>query len=67
VVGAGGAEPLTVGQSTGVVNPVQAASATLPGEPTQFCFEVTLPAGASNALQGQTATATWQFMATSGS
>jgi predicted ribosomally synthesized peptide with SipW-like signal peptide len=65
VVGGGGAEPLTAGQSAGVVNSLLAASATLPGEPTQFCFEVTLPAGASNLLQGQTATATWQFTATS--
>lgn len=65
VVGADGAKPFTVGQAAGVVNSLQAATATLPGEPTQFCFEVTLPAGASNALQGQTATATWQFTATS--
>lgn len=65
VVGGAGAEPFTAGQAAGVVNSLQAASAALPGEPTRFCFEVTLPAGASNALQGQTATATWQFTATS--
>lgn len=65
VVGSDGAKPLTEGQPAGVVNSLQAASATGPGEPTHFCFEVTLPAGASNALQGQTATATWQFNATS--
>jgi predicted ribosomally synthesized peptide with SipW-like signal peptide len=67
VVGGDSAQPFTVGQTAGVVNPLQGATATLPGTPTQFCFEVTLPAGASNALQGQTATATWQFTATSSS
>ncbi|MDR6986617.1 putative ribosomally synthesized peptide with SipW-like signal peptide [Paenarthrobacter nitroguajacolicus] len=67
VVGSDGAKPFTQGQAAGVVNPLAAASATLPGAPTQFCFEVTLPAGANNALQGQTATATWQFTATSSS
>ncbi|MGP0222423.1 MULTISPECIES: SipW-dependent-type signal peptide-containing protein [unclassified Paenarthrobacter] len=65
VVGSDGAKPFTQGQAAGVVNPLQAATATLPGAPTQFCFEVTLPLGANNALQGQTATATWQFTATS--
>lgn len=67
VVGSDGVKPLTVGQAVGVVNPLAAATATLPGAPTQFCFEVSLPAGANNALQGQTATATWQFTATSSS
>lgn len=67
VVGSDGVKPLTVGQDAGVVNPLAAATATLPGAPTQFCFEVSLPAGANNALQGQTATATWQFTATSSS
>lgn len=67
VVGSDGAKPLTQGQAAGVVNPLAAASATLPGAPIQFCFEVTLPAGANNALQGQTATAIWQFTATSSS
>jgi predicted ribosomally synthesized peptide with SipW-like signal peptide len=67
VVGADGAKPLTSGQPAGVVNPLQAAAATLPGPPTRFCFEVSLPVGASNALQGQTATATWQFTAASSS
>ncbi|MCD4851202.1 SipW-dependent-type signal peptide-containing protein [Arthrobacter sp. AK01] len=67
VVGSDGAKPFTQGQAAGVVNPLAAATATLPGAPTQFCFEVTLPLGANNALQGQTATATWQFTATSSS
>lgn len=67
VVGSDGAKPFTQGQAAGVVNPLAAATATLPGTPTQFCFEVTLPAGANNALQGQTATATWQFTASSSS
>lgn len=56
---------LTVGQEVGVTNILSAATATLPGAPTGFCFEVTLPAGAANSLQGKTATATWQFVATS--
>lgn len=56
---------LTVGQETGVTNTLAAATATLPGAPTGFCFEVTLPANADNSLQGKTATATWQFVATS--
>lgn len=67
VVGRDGAKPFTAGQAADVVNSLAAASAALPGEPTHFCFEVTLPEGASNALQGQTATATWQFTATSSS
>ena len=67
VVGSDGVKPLTVGQAAGVVNPLGAATATLPGAATQFCFEVSLPAGANNALQGQTASATWQFTATSSS
>ncbi|MFK0040262.1 SipW-dependent-type signal peptide-containing protein [Paenarthrobacter sp. NPDC090517] len=66
VVGSDGVKPLTVGQAAGVVNSLAAAT-TLPGAATQFCFEVSLPAGANNALQGQTATATWQFTATSSS
>lgn len=67
VVGSDGAKPFTQGQAAGVVNPLAAATATLPGAPTQFCFEVTLPAGANNALQGQTATAIWHFTSTSSS
>jgi predicted ribosomally synthesized peptide with SipW-like signal peptide len=67
VVGSDGVKPLTAGQDAGVVNALAAATATLPGAETQFCFEVSLPAGANNALQGQTATATWQFTATSSS
>ncbi|MEV7604046.1 SipW-dependent-type signal peptide-containing protein [Paenarthrobacter sp. NPDC089322] len=67
VVGSDGVKPFSVGQDAGVVNPLQAATATLPGAPTQFCFEVSLPLGANNALQGQTATATWQFTASSSS
>jgi predicted ribosomally synthesized peptide with SipW-like signal peptide len=67
VVGGDGSKPLTMGQAVGVVNPLAAATESLPGAATQFCFEVSLPAGANNALQGQTATATWQFTATSSS
>ncbi|WP_081765968.1 SipW-dependent-type signal peptide-containing protein [Arthrobacter sp. 31Y] len=65
VVGSDGGKPLTQGQAAGVVNPLAAATANQPGLPTQFCFEVSLPAGASTALQGQTATVTWPFTATS--
>lgn len=56
---------LTAGQETGVVNALAAATSSAPGAATGFCFEVTLPAGASNTLQGKTATATWQFVTTS--
>ena len=56
---------LTVGQEAGVTNMLVAATATLPAVPTGFCFEVTLPANAANSLQGKSATATWQFVATS--
>jgi hypothetical protein len=55
---------LTVGQESGVTNTLAAATAS-PGAATGFCFEVTLPAGSANSLQGKTATATWQFVATS--
>jgi predicted ribosomally synthesized peptide with SipW-like signal peptide len=66
VVGASGTtRALTAGQETGVSNPLAAATSTAPGTATGFCFEVTLPAGASNTLQGKTATATWQFVTTS--
>ncbi|MFJ5955965.1 SipW-dependent-type signal peptide-containing protein [Paenarthrobacter sp. NPDC092416] len=67
VVGSDGVKPFTQGQAAGVVNSLAAATATLPGTPTQFCFEVSLPVGSDNALQGTTATATWQFTATSSS
>jgi predicted ribosomally synthesized peptide with SipW-like signal peptide len=66
VVGAGATfRALTVGQETGVTNTLAAATGSAPGDPTGFCFEVTLPAGAANSLQGKAATATWQFVATS--
>lgn len=67
VVGAAAtSRPLTVGQETGVVSPLAAAADTVAGAPTGFCFEVTLPAGAPNSLQGRSATATWPFTAVSG-
>lgn len=66
VVGAGATfRALTVGQETGVTNTLAAATGSAPGDPTGFCFEVTLPAGAANSLQGKAATATWQFVMTS--
>jgi len=56
---------LTVGQNGGVSNTLAAAALAAPGAPTGFCFEVTLPSTAANTLQGKTASATWQFLATS--
>jgi predicted ribosomally synthesized peptide with SipW-like signal peptide len=46
------------GQST----PLAAATA---GTPTYFCFQVVLPAGAPNTLQGKSTDVTWQFQAVS--
>ncbi|WP_431220628.1 SipW-dependent-type signal peptide-containing protein [Leifsonia xyli] len=67
VVGAAAtSRPLTTGQEAGVVSTLAPATATVAGAPTGFCFEVTLPAGAPNSLQGKTATATWPFTAESG-
>lgn len=66
VVGAAATyRPFTAGQETGVSNPLAAATAGAPGASTGFCFELTLPANAANTLQGKSATATWQFLATS--
>lgn len=66
VVGAAGTtRALTAGQESGVTNTLAAATSTAPGTAIGFCFEVTLPAGASNSLQGKTTTATWQFVTTS--
>ncbi|MBB5639454.1 SipW-dependent-type signal peptide-containing protein [Cryobacterium roopkundense] len=56
---------LTGAQEPGVSNLLAAAPSTGPGAATGFCFEVTLPAGADNALQGKAAGATWLFTATS--
>lgn len=42
-----------------------AASSSAAGAPTWFCFQVTLPSGASNSLQGQSLVVTWQFVGTS--
>lgn len=56
---------LTGAQEAGVSNVLAAAPGTGPGAATGFCFEVTLPAGAPNSLQGKAAVATWLFTATS--
>jgi predicted ribosomally synthesized peptide with SipW-like signal peptide len=65
VVGtAGGGVALNTGQ-TGGVNVLAAATPTLPGSATGFCFEVLLSGSAPNDLQGKSAAATWQFLATS--
>ncbi|WP_181036377.1 SipW-dependent-type signal peptide-containing protein [Arthrobacter sp. B1805] len=57
--------PLTTGQNAGVVNSLAPATPTAPGASTRFCFEVSLPPGAANALQGKSASAIWQFSAVS--
>jgi predicted ribosomally synthesized peptide with SipW-like signal peptide len=44
---------------------VAAATGSGPGAATYFCFQVTLPSGALNALQGSTTSVTWQFTAVS--
>ena len=62
---ASAAPALTVGQNGGVTNVVAAGAPAAPGTATGFCFEVTLPASAASTLQGKTAAATWQFLATS--
>jgi predicted ribosomally synthesized peptide with SipW-like signal peptide len=58
-------QPLTTGQAAAASTVLPAATATGPGPSVRFCFEVALPAGASNLLQGKAATAVWQFSATS--
>jgi predicted ribosomally synthesized peptide with SipW-like signal peptide len=62
---ASAAPALTVGQNGGVTNPIAAGAPAAPGTATGFCFEVTLPSTAATTLQGKTASATWQFLATS--
>lgn len=59
-------EPLTAGQDdqTAALE-LAPATADGPGTPVNLCFEVILPAGAPNDLQGQAAIATWSFDATS--
>jgi hypothetical protein len=54
---------LTVGAAQAV--PLAAGSDTAPGAPVGFCFEVTLPSGASNTLQGKSTTAVWKLTAQS--
>ncbi|WP_051297338.1 SipW-dependent-type signal peptide-containing protein [Brevibacterium album] len=63
--GAAGGVRLTTGQSEASPLALPAAAASAPGAPVRMCFELTLPAGAANALQGQTATADWRITAIS--
>lgn len=42
-----------------------AATTSSPGTPTWFCFQVGLPSGAPNTLQGQSLVVTWLFSGTS--
>lgn len=54
---------LTTGAANSVV--LAAATSSAAGAATNFCFQMGLPSTASNSLQGQSATATWQFTAVS--
>ncbi len=63
--GASGAVRLTTGQDEATPLALPAAAASAPGTPVRMCFELTLPAGAPNALQGGTATANWRITAIS--
>lgn len=54
---------LTTGSSTTLTLP--AATSSAPGAAVNLCFQMVLPSTASNSLQGQSATATWQFTAVS--
>lgn len=66
VGGATTARPLTRGQEDPSHGPALAeATADGPGAPTVLCFEISLPMGASNSLQGSTADARWDISATS--
>lgn len=52
--------------TAGAAGTVAVAAATAsPGAATGLCFEVSLPSGAANTLQGKTTTAIWQVTATS--
>ncbi|RIJ70127.1 hypothetical protein D1871_19970 [Nakamurella silvestris] len=55
--------PLLTAGSTAL--PVLASPGPGQAAATQYCFEVTLPTGAANTLQGQSLTAVWQLIATS--
>lgn len=57
-------QPLTTAQTTTAVS-LAPASSSLPGAPTQFCFQVQLPVGVSNDLQGRSSSALWRFNSTS--
>ncbi|MGV0110839.1 SipW-dependent-type signal peptide-containing protein [Arthrobacter sp. CP30] len=58
-------QPLITAQAAGDSTILPAATPTGPGTSVRFCFEVTLPLGADNRLQGTSATAVWTFTATS--
>jgi predicted ribosomally synthesized peptide with SipW-like signal peptide len=65
VGGAGDTRALNTAQNAGTTVALAAATTTAPGAATPLCFEVTLPAGASNSLQGKSATAVWTVTSTS--
>ena len=63
IVGSAGSyAALATAGSTGIA--LSAATAS-PSAPAGYCFDVYLPAGADNALQGKSATVTWNVTATS--
>lgn len=62
---ASGHVPLTTGQADGDSLSLADAAPDAPGQPTHLCVEVILPAGSSNDLQGQTASASWSIDALS--
>lgn len=62
VVGSASAAPSpTVGQNSGVVNPLAAAAGATPGTATAFCFQVYLAASAPTTTQTLSGSATWTF------
>lgn len=66
VVGtAGSTVPLTAGGAAESPLVLPEADDSEPGIPVHVCFELSLPSGADNALQGRSATARWQIISTS--
>lgn len=65
VGGPGSVVPLTTGQDAQDPVELPAADDSAPGTPIHLCVELSLPAGANNALQNRSATARWQIISTS--
>lgn len=62
----GGASSYATLTTAGSSTPAIAAATSSPGAATGLCFEISLPSGAANTLQGTSATAIWHVTATSG-